>query len=792
MSDVTVHHCTLRIVRHGGWGWGSEPRKLLQSAIKALPELLARALGELWPDDVEREFAAPIQIRVPLSMGELLAISNEGSDPNSLQTSPAIQALSERIGSMARRALVTEQTASVTDFEQVSVKDLESETNPFADITDFEKVSVANLKSKTKPHPGITDFEKLSVKGPESPESETRLFVDQRFYSATKSRTGSAVLDALLSWHKDGVLSRRLAAFSLTALEAWLDRLIRIQSVPPDKESAAQETIERFVDESARLLHSVPCDRAATLRRRLIVLTEVIARLDLRQCPPALLTALERAFPLAQEDEMSAAELNNLREFGDGAEGASPFQAAEHPARATSVEQAIHERGRSGGAKLTGLDGQSVSDGQTAESTSLSHQAAESASLPHAAKQAEPPATFAERARPQPEEPLSMSFSPATTEPALSSPMPPPPSLTETYPTLLRPQREHTSFQFSRQERTRRIASALPFLLLGPLSRVGYLKALAATMEAANALEATPLFAAALAYKVLAPPARGWRREPGSVEAASTFGLLSQPASEQALVKLARNLPEHLSPLDAALSGALISGHKREQPLLLLRTDSNAESGFLLVDVEGTFPIQWAASVAELRQVLIQLDSSIVLIPQAAAEVELLSWMDEEGFRFVTDAIPTRGEHWRSLRRAPHERWWTNETIMSDSALMRTASAMRDAAEEAATLWQALIVERPSIPLADKSGLDRHLAMAASIALGTIAWELWREREPTTPYLALERFCDLEARVSCSRDVVRVSLPLGKRFHDLRHQGLIDDVNDVPWFNGRTLTFTSG
>jgi hypothetical protein len=321
---------------------------------------------------------------------------------------------------------------------------------------------------------------------------------------------------------------------------------------------------------------------------------------------------------------------------------------------------------------------------------------------------------------------------------------------------------------------------------------VGYLKALAATMDAANALEATPLFAAAFAYKVLAPPVRGWRREPVAIETASAFAVLDEAASEPALVELARSLPDYLSPLDAALSGALISGHKPEQPLLLLRTGSNAESGFLLLDVEGTFPIQWAASAAGLRQVLIQLDSSIVLIPQASAETKLLRWMDEEGFLFVTDAIPTRGEDWRSLRRSPHERWWTNETIMKDSALVQMARVMRDASEEAESVWQALSVERSSIPLADDKRLDRHLALAATTALGTIAWELWREREPTTPRLALERFSDLDARIDYTRDAVRVCLPLGKRFYDLRDHGLLDDVNDVSWFDGRTLTFTAG
>jgi hypothetical protein len=317
------------------------------------------------------------------------------------------------------------------------------------------------------------------------------------------------------------------------------------------------------------------------------------------------------------------------------------------------------------------------------------------------------------------------------------------------------------------------------------------MQALTATLDAAGALEAAPLFATALAYKVLAPPALGWRRAPGVVACAAAFAALEEPAAEPALVELARRLPDYLSPLDAALSGALVKGHRREQPLLLLRTGADAGDGFLLVDVEGTFPVQWAESAAALRPTLSELDSSIFLIPQASAAGGLLKWMDEEGFRFINDATPTRGEFWRTLRGSPRERWWTNETMISASALVRTARALRDATEEAAAVWGALHAERPSIPLADDAALERHLTLAASTGLGTIALELWREREPTAPHLALERFGDLEARVSYSRDAVRVSLPLGKRSRDLLEHGLLDDVAGVPWFRGRVLTFTS-
>jgi hypothetical protein len=39
---------------------------------------------------------------------------------------------------------------------------------------------------------------------------------------------------------------------------------------------------------------------------------------------------------------------------------------------------------------------------------------------------------------------------------------------------------------------------------------------------------------------------------------------------------------------------------------------------------------------------------------------------------------------------------------------------------------------------------------------------------------------------------VRVHLPLGRRYLDLHEHGLLDDVPDVPWFDGRVLQFSGG
>jgi len=644
MPDIVIHRCALRIVRRGGWAWGPEPQKLLQGAVKALPELLARELAALWPDDAEREIAAPIRIRVPLTMSELLAAADGSFANDVIQPLARVDALRARIAQAVRVAFERDHIAQVTNFDP--------ETQPRGEQSEDE------------------------------------------IENAQDASPGGAILRLLLHWQMSGVLEMRVAAFSLTALEAWHRRLINAEADSVDRVAVSQETIDKLIDGIAQRSHITPRDRDGVLRRRIAVLAEAMARLELKRCCPGLVAALDRALTLTDEDKAESVDTKNIR----------------------------------------AIDKSTVFRSTVTQST--------------------PESKFSSPTLPQAQTGSTPRRSPNRAD--------------------------------------RHVASALPFLLLGPLSRLGYLKTLAATMEAAECLDDAPLFATALAYKALDPPGRGWRREPAMTEAAVAFAALEQPVAGEDLAALARRISPHLSPLDAALSGALIAGHNHHQPLLLNRTGADAESGFLLVDAEGIFPIRWAASVSRLRQTMLQLNSSVVLVPQATAETELLSWLDVEGVRFITDAPPTRGEHWRALRRPPQDRWWTNDAMTPEAALVRMARAMAAATEDVETIWRRLAVERPSVPLADDAALDRHITMAASVALGTIAWELWREREPTAPHLALERFRDLDARVRYARDTVRVSLPLGRRFYDLRDHGLLRDVTDAPWLDGRALVFESG
>jgi hypothetical protein len=326
----------------------------------------------------------------------------------------------------------------------------------------------------------------------------------------------------------------------------------------------------------------------------------------------------------------------------------------------------------------------------------------------------------------------------------------------------------------------RSIGSALPFLLLRPLERLGYLDALEAAFTAARRADELSVFATALAYKVLAPPERGWRRDPRALEAAAAFAGRLEPVSEAALLGLADGAASLLSPLDGLVARAVLGGHDPARPLLLVA----ASSGRLLLEVDGLFPIAWTEG---LFTALAGCTAPIV-IPAGAAETALLAEVHARGLRFVTDAPPTRGERWRRLRH--RQPLWSNDSQADDATLARAAAGALDVEADAVRLVETLAARRGST--IDRAGaLDRSLALAAAAGLGDLAWTFWHEREPTSPELALQRLSDLSAQVSLREGALEVLLPLGPRRRDLERHHFLGELR-VPWLPGRLVTLAGG
>jgi hypothetical protein len=329
------------------------------------------------------------------------------------------------------------------------------------------------------------------------------------------------------------------------------------------------------------------------------------------------------------------------------------------------------------------------------------------------------------------------------------------------------------------------VASALPFLLLGPLAQAGYLSALAPALQPVGLESQTAAFATALAYTVLGPLEHAWRRQPVDLAAAAAFAGLGTPVPGPALTEFARVASPALPALDAVVTRALAEGHTAGEPLVLVGAEGRADGGVLLVDREGLFPVAWTDTVGELLPAWRMCGAPPVLVAPTA--VGALRGLASAGASFVVATPPARDERWRPL---PPHRLWTNDH--DDPAVARHASGYRQAVDLAAELKQALAGERAAVPVAASPALGRSLLLTAGLGLGTLAWTLWRAREPTDPLLALERFADLSARVSFEPHRVRVRLPLGPRHSDLSAHGLLADVHGVPWFGGRVVEFSGG
>ncbi|WP_331453850.1 hypothetical protein [Streptomyces sp. SS162] len=328
-----------------------------------------------------------------------------------------------------------------------------------------------------------------------------------------------------------------------------------------------------------------------------------------------------------------------------------------------------------------------------------------------------------------------------------------------------------------------RVWSALPFLLTGPLARVGYLDAVAPALAGARLADDAPLFAAALAYKVLKATGRGWRRDERDSEAAAAFAGLAPPVPEQALTRFADTARPALPVLDGVLALAVCRGHDPADPLLL----TGAGGGLLLLDAQGVFPVAWTSGAAELLPHWRNSGRPAVLVCDGPLPPGTLGVLDAAAVPFLTGVRPLRGEP--AVRLPWRTPLWTGAARpLADPAL---AAALPGHTARTADLVSAL-AERRAVPLARHAALERTAALAALLGLSTLAWTLWRDRETPDPLLALGRFADLEATVRHETGAVRVRVPLGRRHADLLRGGLLADVPDVPWLGGRPLTFTGG
>lgn len=641
MPTFVIHHCTLRVVRRGGWAWGEDPRRLLKDAVHFLPALVTTKLLQLWPDETDHEIAAPLQIVVPVRLSDLLA-TVETATGATAATIPA-EGILEGSVDRAVRALVDQHAgrSTITCSSAESARESEALDEPDA---------------------------------------------------TSETRWRGTVLRVLLAWHEQGALAERLSMFSIEALESWHASLVVVSEfASADATGVSKDSVMAVALPVMEQAVAVRLPQARTFVRRLLIAVEAATVLRLPTSSRAVKEVLDELCPLAK---------------------ILPYRAETSKApHVTSVSSAAV----------------SMTVGIPSDPGRLSRQ----------------PSLRRRRRAP----PIRMEM---------------------------------------------HVSCALPFLLLGPLARTGYLDTVAAVLHATGQDAFSPCFATALARKVMEPPQRGWRRHQEVITAAAAFAGVHEPLSDPHLAEFARLVAAQCAPLDAVIADAITAGHDKGQPALLQRAALHGEPGLLLTDAHGSFAIAWAREETSHFVHLAKLRGSAVIIPKATANRELLVSLDEAGFGFVTDAPPTRGEHWRRLSNGLGSHFWSNVQQLSETSLLAAAQALEAADAEGDTLWHALAVERPALPVGVGSQLELSLTLAAALGLGTIAWILWRQREPTSPLLALHRFRDLDGWIRFDRDAVRVRLPLGRRHRDLADHGLLADVPNVPWLPGRVVQFSGG
>ncbi len=326
------------------------------------------------------------------------------------------------------------------------------------------------------------------------------------------------------------------------------------------------------------------------------------------------------------------------------------------------------------------------------------------------------------------------------------------------------------------------VTSVLPFVVTGVLSRLGYLDVLGAALVCAQLEEDAECFAAAITCKLALPPGRGWNRHPETTRLIAAVCGQEQAPSNGRTGQFLHGLSAVCSPLDASLRS------RRCDPRAHAILVDEPEPGlWAAMDLAGAQPLGWFGARAALLTLAGSFAGRAWWLAPGAAHADLLDELCRRGARVVAMSAPDRAGQWLAIS---HELW------SNDPALCRRGLWLRRAIDDArtalATAHTEFVVKRPLvIPAcaAQRTAAEYSVTLAVTTALGTLAETLWRQREATTPMLALQRFGDLSGTVTFEEGRVLVRPALGRRFMDLNEHGLLRDITRVPWWPGRRVEF---
>lgn len=222
MEDIRIRHCHVRVLRHGGWSWGADPRQLMNHVTRRLPLWLAQALAEQLADAPPGATIPTLRVRVPVRLGELYSLPEAPDSGNAVEVTHAVlQRARACLGAALRAALPPASEPAAREPAHT---------------------------------PGPSEADGISP---------------------------TPVIDVLCAWHADGSLTRILGVADAVALLAWSETVLAELGTAARLRAVPQTSLRSLAAEAARLAAACACavDQVAC-RDALLAVIERLATRD--------------------------------------------------------------------------------------------------------------------------------------------------------------------------------------------------------------------------------------------------------------------------------------------------------------------------------------------------------------------------------------------------------------------------------------------------------------------------------------------------------------------------------
>lgn len=279
------------------------------------------------------------------------------------------------------------------------------------------------------------------------------------------------------------------------------------------------------------------------------------------------------------------------------------------------------------------------------------------------------------------------------------------------------------------------VRSVLPFLVLVSLDQLGLLDELVDALAESRAEDLVPDVVAALSRKVLRTVTVPSDPPTDNVVA----GLLEAPSGSR-LELAERSHRDWMEHMVERVFAAVRDGRAADDALVAASVVGRR--AVTLATSEGLFPLAWHAHAREL------------------------------GTRFAGLGSPNVVADARARALLPRD-------VQAPDGPCALARRLR--------LTQQRLDAQRAVPWTTLPHLERGLAVIASVALADIAHRVFAPLGPTDSVQSLDHFGDLDGHVSFGENTVTVSMAVGRRHGDLRDNGLLESIHNVPWLGGRSI-----